>query len=155
MKTLIKSIKRTIRNPMRTQEDIQEFVTKQLRKHGKAATVYVTEDFGAFLKIWVDQDKRFYYEIHIGEPIIEIMTSTEIMAIIAHEMGHIFHDPKLNTWAKEHFADMKSLELGATAGSLISALKKCHLFGNVKLSFDGEHHPSVYKRARYIGAKLK
>lgn len=131
---------------------IQEFVDKQLNRIGSTVNVQIHIHTAKNSKIENLVMERFLYTdkialMHIHKKMFTILDNNELLACVAHELGHLFHHIHEKPMVKELTADKMSLRLGGNAIHLMSALAKITLGHEEYVNNDSDTHPSLRTRA--------
>lgn len=141
---------------------LQRFADKHLIPRGiYCVIVFQTEEQaiekGEACGMWADYRK---YIIIVSESLFNVVSIKEILSMLAHEMGHLYHyhffkNEYINTeilrgqdavdfnWNMEYKADEFSLLLGGSKRALLRSLRKVYPHSEETSS---NSHPAIWRR---------
>lgn len=140
-------------NKLQNRLQIQLFVDKVLNKlnYSKPTIVRIINDEEIGNNAGICQG-NYANTLFIAGELLKLLTKEELLAVIYHEIGHLFHSPGLQGPQWEHFADSKAVEFGADPKAIISSLKK--VIPKELQYVNSQSHPSLLHRANYMSVKF-
>lgn len=135
---------------MITLKEMQEFVSEYVSKHNLDFVEVIIDSDGSITEYaCAEMDS---HRIVINSIILSILNKSEIITVLAHELGHLYPGAVIDYYdhETEYYADRKALEFDRSPDVLITLLMKLYTRdgGSVSeaLKISSVSHPSINLR---------